>query len=263
MSLNLPLYLALAAYAAGTVVALLSLLAERERLQKLAVGPMLLGFLAHTIWIGIICSMTQHPPLTNLPEALAFISWTILAVELLLLLRYRVYAASFFVYPFVLVLLTISAIVREQFVQLDPALRSNLFIAHLFFSSLGVAALFVALAFTLLYHLQERSLKRKKPNRLERWIPSLRICDLLSYRSLTIGFAIYTLGIVAGVLWSYRSGAPVQLRVKEIGAFTAWIMFAALLQSYFNGSYRTRKTLVISAVAFVSILAALFGIEHV
>ncbi len=263
MSLNLPLYLALTFYAVGTLVVLASLLSSRERLQRIAMIPMAIGFVAHTIWIGIICTLTRHPPLTNLPESLSFIAWTLLLLELLLLWRYRVYAAAFFVYPLVLVLLTISAIVGEQFVQLDPALRSNLFIAHLFFSSLGVAALLVALAFTLLYQLQERSLKLKRRGRLERWIPSLRVCDQLSYRSLTIGFAIYTLGIVAGVIWAYRIGEPAHLRVKEIGAFVAWIMFAFLLQSYFSGSYRTRKTLVISAVAFASILVALFGIAHV
>ena len=76
---------------------------------------MIAGFVAHTFWIGTICVRTHHPPLTNLPEAAAFIAWTVFRVELALFIRYRVHAASFFVYPLVLMLLTVSAVVSEPF----------------------------------------------------------------------------------------------------------------------------------------------------
>src|ERR1051325_12022949 len=107
MSPNLSLYLALALYACGTLVALASLFARELRLQHLGLGLMIVGFAAHTFWIGTICVRTHHPPLTNLPEAAAFISWTVFLVELVLLFKYRVHAASFFVYPLVLMLLTV------------------------------------------------------------------------------------------------------------------------------------------------------------
>ena len=41
-------------------------------------------------------------------------AWMVFAVELGLWIRYRVYAASFFVYPLVLLLLTVSAVVGEH-----------------------------------------------------------------------------------------------------------------------------------------------------
>src|SRR5712691_6622336 len=161
LSPNVTLYAALALYLAGTLVALTSLFTRERRLQHAGLAFMILGFLSHTVWIGTICVRTHHPPLTNLPETAAFISWTVFLVELVLFIRYRVQAASFFVYPLVLILLTITAVVREPFAHIDRSLHSRIFIAHVLFATVGVAALLLGVAFAYLSYLQDRSLKSK------------------------------------------------------------------------------------------------------
>jgi len=258
------LYLALGCYALGTMAAFASLFTHEKRAQTAGLVIMSAGFIFHTFWIGTICARTGHPPLTNLPETLTFMSWTIFAVILALYIRYRVYAASFFVYPLVLLLLLTAAVVGEPFAQLDPSLRSTLFTSHIFLTTLGVAGLFIGLAFTMLAWMQDRSLKSKTRGRLWEWIPSLNVCKVVSYRALAIGFSIYTIGLLAGVLWSYRTTAvPVEARVKQIGAVVAWILFAALLQTYISGTYRTKRTIFISAGAFVAIIISILGIARV
>src|SRR5690348_3214834 len=203
MTPNSMLYLALAFYAAGTLVALLSLFTHERRMQNSGLALMIAGWVSHTIWIGSICVRTGHPPITNLPEAASFVAWTVFLAELILFIRYRVHAASFFVYPLVLMLLTVTAVVREPFAQMPPTLRSNLFIMHIFLSTVGVAALLLGLAFTTLAQVQDSNLKTKRRGKLWEWIPSLNVCRTLSYRTLAIGFSIYTLGILTGILWSY------------------------------------------------------------
>lgn len=256
------LYVALACYAAGTAAALIALFVKAKRLEHAGMIAMILGFGAHTIWIGSICVRTGHPPLTNLAEISSFVGWTVFLIELFLWLRYRVYAASFFVHPLVLFLLTISAVAGETFQPLDPEMRSNLFTAHLLLSSVGVAGLMIGLAFGLLALLQDRALKAKTRGRLWDWIPSLDVCKMVSYRALALGFSIYTLGLLAGVFWSYRTSSELlDLRVKQLGAVIAWLLFAVLLQSYINDTYRRRRTLVISGAAFLSLVVAILGIE--
>ena len=263
MSPNLTLYAALALYAAGTIVALATLFTREKRPQHIALGLMIAGFIAHTFWIGTICVRTHHPPLTNLPEASGFMAWVIFAIELALFIRYRVHAASFFVYPLVLMLLTVSAVVHEPFVQ-TPAGISRLFITHIFLTTTGVAGLLIGLAFGALAWAQDRALKTKHRGALWDWIPSLNVCKTVSYRALAIGFSIYTLGILAGILWSYRTSAELMdLRVKQVGAMIAWVLFAIILQAYINDTYRTRRIAVIGACAFVSIVVAILGIHHV
>ncbi|HEX6100783.1 MAG TPA: cytochrome c biogenesis protein CcsA [Thermoanaerobaculia bacterium] len=256
------LYAALAFYALGTLAALGSLFHRAKGLRNAGLGFMVLGFVSHTVWIGTICAATGHPPLTNLAEAASFIGWVVFAVELVLWLRYRVYAASFFVYPLVLLLLTLSAVVGENFAALDPELRSNLFIAHLLLSTVGVAGLLIGLSFGLLALIQDRMLKNKRPGRLWEWIPSLDICKNVSFRALAIGFSIYTVGLIAGVLWSYRTTAGfMDLRVKQIGAVAAWILFGILLQSYISNTYRQKRMLLVSAGAFIALIVAMLGIR--
>ena len=262
MSPNVTLYAALALYAAGTLLALASLFGGK-RLQTPALWVMLAGFVSHTVWIGSICVRTHHPPLTNLPETAAFLSWTIFVVELVLLFKYRVHAASFFVYPLVLMLLTIAAVVHEPFALIDPKNQSKLFTTHILLSTIGVAALLIGLAFNALAWMQDRSLKSKQRGALWEWIPSLNVCRTLSYRALAVGFSIYTLGLLTGILWSYRTTAElVDLRVKQVGAIVAWVLFATLLQSYISGVYRGKRTMVISACALVAVLVAILGIRH-
>ena len=186
-----------------------------------------------------------------------------MAIEIGLYFRYKIHAASFFVYPLVVLLLSITAIVREPFAHLDPSLRSNLFLAHLLFTTVGVAGLLTSLIFAMLYRLQERSIKSKSRGAFYDWIPSLQICDVVSYRSLAVGFSLYTIGIITGILWSYRTNAGwMSLRSsKEMGALVAWMLFASLLQSYLNGTFRTQKNLLVSAAAFLSIVVAILGIR--
>jgi ABC-type uncharacterized transport system, permease component len=258
------LYVCVLFYALGTGLVLASLYNRSDRLQKFAVGAMILGFAAHTIWTGLICVRTGHPPLTNLPEAAGFIAWTIFAVELLLLIRFRVHAAAFFVYPLVLMLMLISALVGEHFQPLAPSQRSSLFTAHLLLTTVGVAALLIGLAFLMLFQVQQRALK-KKNNRgaLYEWIPSLEVCDMVSYRSIALGFAIYTTGLLFGILWAYKINVGyATLGTKEIGAIIAWIIFAVILQSYFSGGYRSMRSVFYSAAAFISIVVSIFGIHH-
>jgi ABC-type uncharacterized transport system permease subunit len=261
-ALSSMLYVALGCYALGTLAALASLFVREKRLQYTGLALMIAGFVAHTVWIGTICSSTGHPPITNLAETLSFVAWLVFVVELVLWIRYRVYAAVFFVYPLVLLLLTISAVAGEDFAVLDPDLRSNIFTAHLLFTTVGVAGLLIGLAFGLLAMLQDRALKNKTRGRLWEWIPSLDVCKKVSYRALAIGFSIYTVGLLMGVLWSYRTTAGLMdLRVKQIGAVTAWILFGVVLQSYVNNTYRSKRTLFVSAGAFVAIVIAMLGIR--
>src|SRR3989442_7521503 len=159
MSPNLSLYLALALYACGTLVALATLFARELRMQQAGLILMISGWVLHTFWIGSICVRTHHPPLTNLPEAAAFISWMVFAAELALFIRDRVHAAAFFVYPLVLILLTVSAVVSEPFVAGDPALRSRILTAHILLTTVGVAALVISLSFHLIAYLQDRALR--------------------------------------------------------------------------------------------------------
>lgn len=258
---NTFLYAAIALYGVAAAAVLVALVRKAERPPSFAFGLALVALASHTIFIGTICSRTGHPPLTNLPEAVTFIAWVVMVVQAVLLFRYKIEAASFFVYPFVVMALTVAAVITDPLTPLPPEDSSRLFVGHILLATVGVAALLLALAFALLYNMQDRAIKEKRRGLFYDWIPSLKACDLVSYRALAIGFVIYTLGILTGILWSYRRVEPSTPGAKEIGAAIAWLFFALLLQSHRTGSFRTRRTVVLAIGAFVSILVAIFGIQ--
>lgn len=263
LSPNATLYAALVLYGIGTIAALATLFIADQRIQRAGLFVMIAGFVSHTVWIGTICTITKHPPLTNLPESASFLAWSVFAVELVLLAMYRVQAASFFVYPLVLILLTLTAVVREPFQHIDRSHNSRIFISHVLFATLGIAALMIGVAFTYLSIAQDRALKSKTRGRLWDWIPSLQVCKKVAYHALAIGFSVYTLGIVTGVVWSYKTTSGlIELRIKQVGAVVAWVLFAVVLQSAMSGLQRARWTLVISACAVIATAVAILGIHH-
>src|SRR5207302_10442993 len=110
----------------------------------------------------------------------------------------------------------------------------------------------------------DRAVRAETRGRPGQRMQSLRICKPVGYRALATGFAIYTAGLLAGVLWSYRVNAgPIDFRTKQIGAVVAWVLFATLLQSYISGVYRARRTILISAGAFIAMVVAMLWIHHV
>ena len=256
------LYLALTCYGIGTLIAFTSLFTRAQWAQTAGLAAMLTGFAAHTVFIGTICSRTGHPPVTNLAESAALISWTILLIAALFYLRYRVMAASFFLYPLVLLLLLLAALVGEPYTLIDPALRSGVFTAHVLLSALGVAWLLIGLAFTTLGYLQDRALASKSRGRLWDWIPSLDICKRLGNGALSIGFIVYTVGLLSGIAWAYRTAGALSGGAKQVGAMFAWILFALLLQARMAGVFRQRKLLFVSAGAFLAIVVSILGIAH-
>ena len=52
---------------------------------------------------------------------------------------------------------------------------------------------------SLLYLLQERRLKAKKPSSLISFLPALEVIDQIGYRSLLLGFPFMTLGLITGI----------------------------------------------------------------
>jgi ABC-type uncharacterized transport system permease subunit len=254
------LSLALLLYGAGTMTAVISLLlASRTRAQVTSFALMLAGFIAHTMFIGTICVRTGRPPLLNLAEIAAFIGWTVLLIELVIYIRLRIYAAALVIYPLVFLLLLVTALVGDPLSQ-RAAAPPSLFTAHLLLTSLGVAVLFIGLAFSLTAAAQDRSLKSKTRGRLWEWIPSLTVCNAVSYRALAAGFVLYTVGLIAGFAWS---SGTLEIGAKHIGAVFAWFLFAFLVQSQFTGFLRTqRTTLALSGAAFVAVIVAIFGVAH-
>lgn len=109
-----------------------------------------------------------------------------------------------------------------------------------------VGYLLFAPAFVLgnLYVAQSWRLKTKQPSSTR--LPPLGTLETSAWRLLTLGFVLYTLGIVGG--WLSSESAHQQLRPQHVMAAASWLIYAvALVRRYAAGWSGVRAAIALMA----------------
>ena len=97
-----------------------------------------------------------------------------------------------------------------------------------------------------------------KKNRLS----LLESIDNLSYRTISFGFPLLTIGIIADAVWgneawsSYWSWDP-----KETWALITWLVFASYLHSRIIKSWQGRKPAIIASFGFIVVWICYLGVN--
>ena len=97
-----------------------------------------------------------------------------------------------------------------------------------------------------------------KDNRLN----LLESVDNLSYRTISFGFPLLTIGIIAGAVWaneawgSYWSWDP-----KETWALITWLVFASYLHARITRSWQGKKPAIIASVGFIVVWICYLGVN--
>jgi len=97
-----------------------------------------------------------------------------------------------------------------------------------------------------------------KDNRLN----LLESVDNLSYRTISFGFPLLTIGIIAGAVWaneawgSYWSWDP-----KETWALITWLVFASYLHARITRSWQGKKPAIIASIGFIVVWICYLGVN--
>ena len=90
----------------------------------------------------------------------------------------------------------------------------------------------------------------------------LESIDNLSYRTISFGFPLLTIGIIAGAVWaneawgSYWSWDP-----KETWALITWLVFASYLHARLTRSWQGEKPAMIASLGFVVVWICYLGVN--
>jgi cytochrome c-type biogenesis protein CcsB len=90
----------------------------------------------------------------------------------------------------------------------------------------------------------------------------LESLDNLSYRTISFGFPMLTIGIIAGAVWaneawgSYWSWDP-----KETWALITWLVFASYLHARITKSWQGRKPAIIASLGFIVVWICYLGVN--
>jgi cytochrome c-type biogenesis protein CcsB len=93
-------------------------------------------------------------------------------------------------------------------------------------------------------------------------LPSLAKLDILTYRIVSVGLPLLTIGIITGAWWAKEAwGAYWQWDPKETAALFSWTVYALYMHLHTRNTWRGLRSAWLSVVGFLSILFCYLGVN--
>jgi ABC-type uncharacterized transport system permease subunit len=245
--------LAGALYVAAAALYLVYVWGQHEKLAAVARAVLIGAVALHAADIAAHCIHGAHPA-SNAREAVSFAAFIVAATYLLLSWRYRLTAVGGLVAPATLMLLIAA---RVTPLATPPVGIGALGKVHIMLAVLGTALFAVAALASSLYLVQAKQLKRKEFGTLFHRGPPLELLDTIVQRCVSIGFPVFTVAILLGVLWVARLGGAVHALPQYTLAVVTWFAFAALLLSRAVAGWHGRRSALLAIVGFTASLAVM------
>jgi ABC-type uncharacterized transport system permease subunit len=248
---------ALTGYILAALAAVTALGTRRERLARVAETLAGAGWVCHAVSLAMRWVETGRPPLLTLAEAVSVVIWAVVAWQLWAGRRSEGLMLGAFVLPVVLLLgLLLPTGLRAM--AIPPAVPSGWVWAHVGLALMGFAALVLNFAGALMYLLQERQLKARRPGAWYYRLPALDTLDRLSLRTLTVGFPFLTAGLALGIIWAGPARGLVLAR-DPLAAFSVvmWVVYALTLVGRVIGQWHGRQAAWLAVAGFCTLLLTL------
>jgi len=253
------LRVAAALYSLGLVHAILTLVRRREHLFRLALGAFIMGSVFHFVSIIEEGIVFHRCPISNLYETLSMCAFLVVVVYLFVHWRYKVESLAVFLFPLVFVMVLVATLGNPISAWPNPIVRSVWLTLHIVLMLLGIAALLFTAAGSVIYLFQERELKAKKPHKFYYRLPALGTLDDLISKTMAIGFALITLGVIAASTWAFIELQTGWINRPEVAlSFFTWGIYLVLVFLRTTAGWRGRKAAIMT-VAVLGFAAITWG----
>jgi ABC-type uncharacterized transport system permease subunit len=258
----------------------LALLAELARFfvhssirWYIAIGLMALGWLVQTAFLANLALKNPLMLVTTAFESIMVLSWIVALIGLYLMVRSpKPVAVGVFVLPLVLVLVTAGWFAPRQSDWLEwGGVIAFWGTVHGIFLLGGAVFTCVAFFAGLMYLVQMRRLKAKRPSRFGLALPSLEQSERINRGAITIAFPLLTFGLLIGIVLSMVPRAPGNggaiahtlqwTDPKVLSALLMWLVFAVLLHARFRPAMRGKSVMLLTMVAFGFLVFTWVGVE--
>ena len=229
-----------------------------------------------------------HFPISNLYESLCFLAWGCTLTQLLVERSWPNPLVPAAATPMALGCVAFASFALPDRLQgaspLVPALRSSWLVMHVSVIMLSYAALLVgsllsvAVIFTdrgEVLQLRSNSIGSGSFRQADGLNPSSAAIhlqstafrsseelDSLSYRTITVGFLLLSVGLISGAVWANEAwGAWWSWDPKETWAFITWLVYAAYLHTRLVRGWQGRKPAFVAAAGLVVIAVCYIGVN--
>ena len=255
--------LVLVGYLTGIALSIVGIARHSKRVTRGSNVAVALAWVIHLIALIRHGWIAGRFPMSNSAEFLLALGWVVVGLYLVVWLKWRVPAAG-------LVLASLGALMVAAAIGVVPGAAEpiqygtrGLFIFHTTAATLGLATLGVAFTMSVIYLVQDHTLKAKQSFWMLERLPSLDTSDKIGYHAALLGFSLLTLGIVTGIGWNLTANHTLWTgSIKEIFPTIAWVLFAMLLFARVVWGYRGRSAAYLTIAGFALGLMTVIGIAR-
>lgn len=246
-------------YAISAIAFFFHLSPRRWRFDRFASASFALAVGAHFVFLIGDPFAAEKILRTPISQTLAGASMLISIGYLLQMRRQSLPVLGTFVVPLSLLFL-LGAGLPSHGHRIPVTVGSVLVNLHIGFSTLGVVFFTLAFAAAVTYLIQETLLRRKRISGVFQRLPALDLLDTVGFRFVTLGFPLFTVGIVLGSVTSLRIGTGLfSFSAPQGFALLAWFFFAFILLTRAIAGWRGRRAALGTVLGFLSATATLVG----
>ena len=230
-----------------------------------------------------------HFPISNLYESLCFLTWSCTLTQLFLERAWSSPIVSAVATPISLLSIGFASFALPENLQssapLVPALRSSWLVMHVRVIMCSYAALMIGsiLSFGVFlvdwkkqFNLRNSSfgsgefrqsaelyLDEDKENLIQPiGFTNAEQLDSLSYRAITAGFLLLTIGLISGAVWANEAwGSWWSWDPKETWAFICWLVYAAYLHTRITRGWQGKKPALLAITGFFVVIICYIGVN--
>jgi cytochrome c-type biogenesis protein CcsB len=229
-----------------------------------------------------------HFPISNLYESLCFLAWACTLTQLLVERTWPSPLVPAAATPMALGCVAFASFALPEHLQeaspLVPALRSSWLVMHVSVIMLSYAALLVGslLSVAVLFTDRSQALELRSSsigsggyrraqlageggaslNLNSSVFRTSEQLDSLSYRTISVGFLLLSVGLVSGAVWANEAwGSWWSWDPKETWALITWLVYAAYLHTRLIRGWQGRRPALLASAGLVVIAVCYIGVN--
>ncbi|HZY25383.1 MAG TPA: c-type cytochrome biogenesis protein CcsB [Bacteroidales bacterium] len=219
------------------------------------------GFLFHTLGIGMRWYIAGHSPMSNGYESMVFISWATLLAGFIFSRKSAFALSASAVLASMTLMVAHMSFLDPEITNLVPVLKSYWLTLHVSviissYGFLGVGAILGLITLILL--------ALSKDNNRDRISDTIDELTVINFKTLTIGLYLLTIGTFLGAIWANESwGRYWGWDPKETWSLITIIIYSIVIHSRRIPGMKDIFTFnLLSLFAFASVLMTYFGVNY-
>jgi ABC-type uncharacterized transport system permease subunit len=260
------LSVSIALFAAGGIISLLRIRSDRPEprlVSKICMYSAMALAIAVLIWHSI--SRQSWLPLEDNFDALIWLGLLISGFVTYVQLRRPIGGLDWVLIPMVVLVLLAALVFGRE--RPHAYVTGTWSWVHGIAAFGGLASFFVAGAAGLMYLIANHRLRSKTVSVGPR-LGSLERLEHMTLVSVTLGFALLTVALITGLAIILRHGAATSMGAnwatspKVLLTFGIWVVYAVVLHSPINPSFRGRRTAMLSIVGLILSIGAVVAVQY-